>query len=144
MLFERVSGQKSDFGRLINTMLYRFANRLLLFKCYDNKMVKFLFREIFMWLTNKKKKCFSVSIGSRPALSCQPPLKSSLKHCFFHTFLNSFSWFQPKNHWRTFEMNKNGPNGQKEVFQPAFGYAQHPKAGWNTQHININFRALYL
>ena len=32
-------------------------------------------------------------------------------------------------------MNKKGRKRPKKVFSPAFGYAQHPKAGRNTQDI---------
>ena len=43
----------------IETMLYRLADRLLLLKCYDIKIVKLLARGLLcrsslMWLTNKK------------------------------------------------------------------------------------------
>ena len=39
-----------------------------------------------------------------------------------------------KNHWKSFEMNKKGWKTSDKMFRPAFGYAQHPKAGLNTQH----------
>ena len=42
-------------------------------------------------------------------------------------------WFQPWNHLKSFEMNKKGWKTAEKMFRPAFGCAQHPKAGRNTQ-----------
>ena len=37
-------------------------------------------------------------------------------------------------HWKSFEMNKKGWKTAEKMLQSAFGCAQHPKAGQNTQH----------
>ena len=48
-----------------------------------------------------------------------------------------FCWFQLWNHWKSFEMNKEGWKTAERRFQPAFGCPQHPKAGRNTQQSNL-------
>ena len=59
----------------------------------------------------------------------------TLKTQFFQTFLNVFKWFQTEIHWKCLKRRNTVENGWKKVFWPAFGCAQHLKAGWNTQQI---------
>ena len=47
--------------------------------------------------------------------------------CRAHIEKNVFSWFQPKNHWKTLEIQKKCWKRLKKVFQPAFGCVQHWK-----------------
>ena len=55
-----------------------------------------------------------------PAFACQPALKS-LKLSFF----KHFSWFQMKNHWKTFEMNKTGWKWpQKSILTSFWGHTE--------------------
>ena len=53
--------------------------------------------------------------------------------CSFQTFFLRFCWFQPWNHWKSFEIKKKGWK------RPALGWAQHPKAGRNPQQASKKF-----
>ena len=55
----------------------------------------------------------------------------------FCSFSDVFSWFQAWNHWKGLKWTKKDESGWIKVVLPAFGWAQHPKAGGNTQHMGI-------
>ena len=46
-------------------------------------------------------------------------------------------------HRTKFEMNKKVENGFKKAVQPAFGCAQHPKTGRNTQQLAVGHGKVY-
>ena len=75
--------------------------------------------------------------GSRPAFACRLALESSQKlkkYIYFKTFSLDF---RRKITGKGLKWTKKVENRWKKVFQLAFGYAQDPKAGQNTQHLNM-------
>ena len=61
-------------------------------------------------------------------------LKSRKNMVMFQTFLNIFFNFRRKFIEKPLKEEKR-LNTVKKVFQPALRYAQHPKAGQNTQQL---------
>ena len=53
---------------------------------------------------------------------------------YFQTFFVDFSREITE---KVLKLTKKVEKRLKKMFRPAFGWAQHPKAGWNTQHPNM-------
>ena len=87
--------------------------------------------------STEKRLIWGTPSGSQPAFACQLALRSSKiwkKHVHFQTFFVDFRR----------EINKKGWKRLKKVVRPAFGCAQHPRAGRNTQHtIIVKTRQVY-
>ena len=85
---------------------------------------------------NGNEKSFSLSLPERVPWIHLFLEKSTKKIVVFLFILRCFSWFLTWNHWERFKMNKKSWKRLKiKAFLPAFGCAQHPKAGLNTQHL---------
>ena len=94
----------------------------------------------------RKKTILRYPSGSWPAFACWPALRSwqnlKKKH-FFVCFQRFFLDFKCEwNPWKRFKINKKGWQQLKKVVRPAFGCAQHLKAGRNTkqiEHLYVSF-----
>ena len=106
-------------------------------------------------LLELRKKClvsitvayFNQLLGAARTQLCgtpsgSPPALRSRQISLFCSFSDLFCWFQAWNHWKRFKKNKKGWKRLKKVVQIAFRYAQHPKGGWNTQHMTNNLKNL--
>ena len=98
-----------------------------------SKLVEIPFFKLFSTKINQKRSIHGTPSLSRPVFACWPDLKSRQKWkntVFFVHFQTFFLIPVVKG----LKLTRNIENGSKKVFLPAFGCAQHPKAGQNTQH----------
>ena len=86
----------------------------------------------FIWKI--KKKVF-LMVATYRGGGCGGELQESFSIAFGKAICVYNWWIN----WKRFEINKKVWKWLKKVFQPAFGCAQHPKAGWNTQQIQKYF-----
>ena len=73
-----------------------------------------------------------------------PLCYGALQYSNFSLFWDSLSSLQSQSFPIWFKINKKDWKQQKKVFPPALWCVQHPKAGWNTQHICIAFQPTWL
>ena len=76
-------------------------------------------------------------------------LRGYLKFVFFQLVFSPFLFifipfclFQAWNHWKRLKKNKKSCKRLKKLGQPAFGCAQHPKAGYTTAMVALDTEIL--
>ena len=113
--FDQLSGAACT-PKLVKILFCRVLPFLFIFNLiHKNRTEKLWIQIVF-----DTSSAFLPFLGIWPAFACRPALKS-LKLSFF----KHFSWFQMKNHWKTFEMNKTGWKWpQKSILTSVWGHTE--------------------